>query len=104
MTHYSDFHTLIWACGIIGTIGGAVGIGVGVVRWMNAIYEKASHTMQNIGAIQTVAQNVAEVKAAVDVVQTNHFVHIQESLEKSIEILENIDTNIKILVDRGTRL
>ena len=134
----SDFHKLIWICSIIGAIGGAVGLFWGAVKWMNAMYRKATETIHHIDSLPSIstevavlpiiskkldkiadiniktdetAHLVAETKAAVDVIQTNHLVHLNQGIqdvaeasEEHTKILASIDKNIALLVDRTPRV
>jgi hypothetical protein len=84
---HSNFHVLIWVCGIIGTVGVAIGTCIGIVRWMGAVYHKAVEVVGNIGKIQALtvrsdetAQVVAATKMAVDLIQTNHLAHLESGI------------------------
>jgi hypothetical protein len=54
-------------------------------------------------------KQVADVKLAVDTIQTNHLEHLaasttalNETMKESVKILTSMDKGIAILVDRGT--
>jgi hypothetical protein len=46
----------------------------------------------------------SETKAMVDTVATNHLAHMSEELKGQTSILQNMDRNIGILVDRTPRI
>jgi hypothetical protein len=120
---YSDWHRLIWWCAIIGSIGGAGGIFWGLIKWMNAVYHKTAEAVAHIDTIPLAVEKitsvalvsnatlkqVADVKLAVDTIQTNHLEHLaasttalNETMKESVKILTSMDKGIAILVDRGT--
>ena len=109
---FSDIHKLIWICGIIASVGGAAGIGIGLMKWMGSIYRKGSEIVSHIDSIPSLnkeamarsalaAEQLASVKAGVDLLQTNHMVHIGAALDKQTDLLVNMDKSLGILVDRS---
>ena len=109
---FSDIHRLIWICGIIASVGGAAGIGIGLMKWMGSIYRKGSEIVSHIDSIPSLnkeamarsalaAEQLASVKAGVDLLQTNHMVHIGAALDKQTDLLINMDKSLGILVDRS---
>ena len=107
---YSDLHKLIWISGIIASLGGAVAAFLGITKWMTAIYKRAGSVIAHIDAIPVIAASqsaaaevTAEVKAGVDLLQTNHMVHIGAALDKQTDLLVNMDKSLGILVDRSPR-
>jgi hypothetical protein len=112
--HYSDFHRLIWICGIIGTVGAAAGVCYGIAKWMTAIYEKGGEVIANISKIHDVAivsdntaKQIAQVKLAVDTIQSNHLAHIETDMKdvartngELVKLATDIRDGITKLVDR----
>jgi hypothetical protein len=112
--HYSDFHRLIWICGIIGTVGAAVGLCIGFIKWMNALYVKGCEIVGNIMAIKDIKKTsdesagvVASTKLAVDKIQSNHLFHIEADMKEvartNLELVKlntDIRDGIIKLVDR----
>jgi hypothetical protein len=115
--HYSDFHRLIWICGIIGTVGAAVGVCYGIIKAVNAVYNSACGVYANISAISGIQQQVqgtaavvADTKSQVDLIKTNHLAHLEVGIQKVAETnqqLVAISTDIRDgiikLVDRHER-
>ncbi|MGC1582134.1 MAG: hypothetical protein WA766_11655 [Candidatus Acidiferrales bacterium] len=96
-TQYSDFHRLIWICSIIGSVGTAGAIAFGIMRWMSAIWHKATNAIISLDRIKDIgvqtnetAKGIADVKLAVDVMQTNHLTHLSSSMEKLVESNEQL--------------
>jgi hypothetical protein len=121
---YSDFHRLIWVCGIIATVGGAGGVFYGCLKVATLIYKRACEMYANIASIKDmkhtssdVAKTVAETKLAVDLIQTNHLAHLQDGIievartntqlveiaERQEKVSSDIRDGIIKLVDRSDR-
>jgi hypothetical protein len=108
---------LLWVCGIIVSVGGAVGVCYGMIRWIGVMYEKSSEAFRNIMSIEEMkvtlvesAKMVAETKLGVDAIETNHLRHIEDALidekkyhEEQILLSREIRDGIIKLVDRGER-
>jgi hypothetical protein len=81
---------------------------VGVIVWLIRQYDATQRTFTALHENTKLAvARVAEVKSAVDVIQTNHLKHLEDSmisLAKSHadanSILVSIDKGIAVLVDR----
>jgi hypothetical protein len=79
--------------------------------WVIRIYDAGQREFKEIGKNTEIAiKGVAEVKAAVDTIQTNHLAHLQqgitrlaESNDTAVIVLQNIDKGIGILTDRLPR-
>jgi hypothetical protein len=106
MIQHDDLHRLIWICGIIGTVGAAGGVCYGAIRWMSAVYGKGCDLVKDIGRIHEVAiisdqtaRQVADVKLAVDIIQTNHLAHLQSGIEEIARSNVNIEANTKDIRD-----
>jgi hypothetical protein len=104
--HYSDFHRLIWICGIIGTIGGAVGVAYGIIKFANAAYKSACQVFVNISTIADLktksdetAKTVAETKSQVDIIKTNHLAHLEGGIADVARSNANIEANTKDIRD-----
>lgn len=101
---YSDLHRLLWICGIIGSIGGAVGIGIGMIKWMSAIYAKGSKIVGNIMSIEEIHASTAATQQAVDVMQTNHLSHIETDMKdvaRTNAQLVSLSTDIRDGIKEG---
>jgi hypothetical protein len=116
---HNDMHRTIWTLSTIGAVGGGLAVFYGIVRWLMSMYRKGCALVQRIDSIPELNQaaikraddaskRLADVKSAVDHVSANHLTHIEEDIrdgrKEQTELLRNMDTNIKILVDRGARL
>jgi hypothetical protein len=121
-----DIHKIYWILGIIGTVGAGASVLAAMFKWGMGVYEKACHTVAQINSIPTLgtaaqlrdeqtAATLKRVQEAVELTNTNHLTHIQKDItegraeqtklmERIAEAGVNMDTNIKILVDRGIRL
>lgn len=77
---------------------------IGAIVWMIRKNDNAQRQLHDIdNNTKLSVTTVAEVKAAVDVMQNNHLAHVQKELEGQTPILQNMDKNISILVDRTPR-
>jgi hypothetical protein len=104
--HYSDFHRLMWVCGIIGSIGGAVGVFYGIGKVGAIAFRRACEVYANIVSIKEIhtqsgetAKTVAETKAAVDLMQTNHLAHLETGISDVARTNTNIEANTKDIRD-----
>jgi len=110
---------LLWELTAIGGVASGVGVVYGGVKWMRAIYLKGSEIVEHIDSIPSLNKAaiaraeattiaLAGVKTALDTVATNHLSHIEADIRdgrsEQTELLRDMNTNIKILVDRGLRL
>ena len=114
---YSDFHRLIWICGIIGTLGTAVGVCYGLITMTHAVINRTSEMVQNILAIKVINQKadetarvVAATKEGVDLIQSNHLAHVESGIAdvartnlELVGVTKEIRDGIIKLVDRGER-
>jgi hypothetical protein len=116
---HSDMHRLIWILGTVGGVGGGVLIVLGIVQWVMKMYAKACHTVAQINSIpalsnaaiqrdQETAETLKRVQTAVETTNTNHLTHIEADIRdgraEQTKLLQDMNGNIKILVDRGLRL
>ena len=69
-------------------------LSIKATRLFTKLEANADHA---IGNLATVKEQADKMAGQVDVLASNHFPHIQESLQ-------SIDGNIRLLVDRTTRL
>jgi hypothetical protein len=84
---------------------------IGGVIWIIRKWDSTKIAVQEIHENTKLAvEKVSEVKSDVDMIKINHLVHLQggidqlaSSNEKVVTVLQNIDTNIKILADRTPR-
>ncbi len=82
---------------------------VGAIVWMMRKYDAGEKGWQEIrDNTKLSVATAAEVKLAVDTMQTNHLAHISEDIKslhssetKTIEVLTSIDKGIAVLVDRA---
>jgi hypothetical protein len=110
---------LLWELTAIGGVASGVGVIYAIIRWMSAVYRKGTEIVEHIDSIpslnkaaiaraETTAIALAGVKAALDTVATNHLSHIEADIRdgraEQTKLLTDMNTNIKILVDRGLRL
>src|SRR5208282_3063375 len=75
-----------------------------------AVWHRGGEVISHIDAIPSLidsqshaAQNLAEVKAAVDTIQTNHLAHLEVSSEKQIELLTSMDKSMGLWVDHSDK-
>ena len=79
--------------------------------WLVRTFDKGQRELRDIhDGTKLAVTTVAEVKNAVDTMQTNHLAHLQDGIEslaksndKAVELLVSVDRNIAILADRSTR-
>ena len=83
----------------IRVLGWPTLVGIGV--WAIRAWDKHQRQMNSIYT------NTKDTKAELDLIQTNHLVHLQSGIEavaksndKAVDILQNISTGIAVLVDR----
>lgn len=84
---------------------------LGAIWWAVRKFDVVHEKFEKISANAEIAvAGVAEVKAKVDVIQSNHLSHLQTGIEalaisndKAVEVLQGIAQNIAVLVDRGQR-
>ena len=114
---YSDFHRLIWICGIIGTVGTAAGVCYGIVTLTHKVINSATEIVQNIFSIKDINQKsdetarmLVETKQGVDLIQTNHLAHVELGIAdvartnvELVAVTKEIRDGIIKLVDRGER-
>jgi len=108
-------HSLLWICGVIGTVGAAAGICIGLIKWMNSTYKRGTQLVDEISKIQNIsiqsketARVVADTKLAVDLIQTNHLAHLEQGITdvartntEMVDLLRDVRDGIIKLVDRG---
>jgi hypothetical protein len=78
---------------------------LGALVWIVRKWDKGQADFTEVCAnTRTAVSGVAEVKAQVDKIQTNHFAHLQDSMQtlvqqssKQVEILTSVDKNIAVL-------
>ena len=91
--------------------------GLGILAWKGRGYidrflagvELSDTRLQETqSTVSQALASVKEVKAGVDVIQTNHLAHVEKDLgtlsvkqDQANQILTSIDKSISILVDRG---
>lgn len=84
---------------------------LGVLVWAIRTWDKGQRQFAEIGEnTKTAVAGVAQVKAQVDTIQTNHLAHLQDGItrladsnDKAVEVLHDIKTGIGILSDRFPR-
>ena len=84
---------------------------LGVLVWAIRTWDKGQRQFTEIGEnTKTAVTGVAQVKAQVDVIQTNHLAHLQDGItrladsnDKAVEVLGEIKTGIAVLRDRFPR-
>lgn len=82
------------------------------VIWVVQKWDKGQREAKEISEnAKAAADGVALVKTQMDTIITNHIVHLQTDIErlgtsneKQVEVLQQINTSIKILVDRTPRV
>jgi hypothetical protein len=78
---------------------------LGTLAWVIRKWDAGQRQFQEMDA------NTKSVKATVEVIQNNHLAHLQDGITRvaasnddAVKVLQQIDTNIKILVDRFPRI
>ena len=78
---------------------------IGVIVWLVRTSDSNKRQLTDIDTNSKAAfKTAAEIQSQVTVLQTNHMAHLQTELQDQTVVLNNIDKNIGILVDRNPRL
>lgn len=84
---------------------------LGVLVWAIRTWDQGQQQFKEIDTnTKTAVQSVTQVKEQVERIETNHLKHLQEGIiqvamsnDKAVTVLQDINTGIKILVDRQPR-
>ena len=80
--------------------------------WVIRKWDKGQREFKDIAENTKIAvQGVSEVKSQVAVIQNNHLAHLQAGItqvaasnDKAVDLLQNISSDIRVLVDRTPRV
>ena len=85
---------------------------LGIVAWAVRKWDKGQATLKDIHAQgKLAAENSEAALTEIGVLKTNHFPHLQEGIEsvaasntEAVKVLQSMDKNIAVLVDRTPRV
>ena len=84
---------------------------IGAVIWMIRKWDASQREFRDMCLnTKTTVQGIAEVAADVENLKSNHIAHLQQGIDrvassndKAVDVLQNIDSGIKLLIDRTPR-
>ena len=99
--HLDLLEQLVHIFGIPGILAGLI--------WLVRTYDKGVHQARELSKDASETRRmVLETLGGVTEIKTNHLIHVQEGLErlagsndKAVEVLQEIRSDMKVLVDRG---
>jgi hypothetical protein len=85
---------------------------VGAIVWLVRAYDSASRSNKEIAkGVQETQRIAMEVQGTMTTVRDNHLAHMAENInklsdvqEKTVEVLQGVNTSLGILVDRTPRM
>ena len=85
---------------------------LGALVWVVRRWDKSQEEFKKMAANTTAAvSGIGVVKAQLDTLENNHMAHLQSGItsvansnDKAVEVLTEMNTNLKILIDRTPRI